>query len=140
MQIGIEKTKYKHNKRPQREVMPQPEEKANTESEISHPITDESPDDGIEENSGEDILKKLNLRDGFGKVEHDYKYAHNQEALQSKEVHKMFGKFGLYAGIMSFINGAGNACRSIPANPYLIGLGVILTVSSLAYLIWTFPR
>lgn len=59
----------------------------------------------------------------------------NKQGYKTKST---FGMAGIYAGIATFISGTANACRAIPANPLLLGIGAVVTIASLAYLVWNY--
>lgn len=115
MQINEEKPKYIHKRKPKTGdsgmdvvVSSGTEEGKSEKKEIS---------EEKKENAFKSIFTRLGIK--------------TQRAL---------AKFGIWAGIISMTSGAGsaNACRPIPANPFLIGLGLMLIVASLLYLLWTF--
>lgn len=115
MQIGEEKPKYIHKKKPK------------TEDPGMDVIASLEPEDG------KNRQKEL----GEGKKDNAFKRLFTSIGVKTQ---RALAKFGIWAGIISMASGAGstNACRPIPSNPFLIGVGLILIVASLIYLLWSF--
>ena len=115
MQIGEEKPKYIHKKKP---------------------ILEGSAADVIVSSESEEGMNQLNEA---GEVKNENTFNKFFTGLNTK-AQRALAKLGIWSGIISMISGAGstNACKPIPANPFLIGLGLILIAASLLYLLWSF--